>query len=182
MNPEVAVLVANGSEELEAITIVDLLRRANIGVTIVSIHQLAITCARKTKILADTLIDDIKEKHYNAIILPGGLPGADHLRDDPRVIQLLQKHYHAKQLVGAICAAPKVLEKAGLLDNKTATAYPGTLEAINNPAITISQGRVALAENVITSRGPGTAIDFALKIIEQLTSQEVAEQVKAGLT
>lgn len=177
----VLVPLAQGCEELEAITITDLLVRAGIKVTTAGLDDQPVTASRGTRILPDTSIDQVIDKSFDMIVLPGGLPGADHLRDDSRLQQMLQQHAAKQKPVGAICAAPKALAAAGLLDGKSATGYPGTLEALNNPSITISNRAVEIDGNVMTSRGPGTAIDFALAIIELIEGKDKRDQVEAQL-
>jgi 4-methyl-5(b-hydroxyethyl)-thiazole monophosphate biosynthesis len=177
----VLVPLAQGCEELEAITITDLLVRAGIQVTTAGLDDQPVTASRGTRILPDTSIDQVLDQDFDMIVLPGGLPGADHLRDDAQLQQLLKKHASSDRPVGAICAAPKALAAAGLLDGKTATAYPGTLEALHNTAINISARDVEIDGNVITSRGPGTAMDFALKLIEVLAGKAKRDEVNAQL-
>jgi len=179
--PTVLVPLAQGCEELEAITIIDLLRRAQIGVVSASLNGDVITASRGSRLLADKSIDDVLDQDFDMIVLPGGLPGADNLRDDPRIIALLQKMAAADKYTAAICAAPKVLAHAGLLNGKRATAYPGTLEklALNNTEI--CQSALESDGKIITSRGPGTAMDFALHLIDRLAGRHIREQVEKGL-
>lgn len=115
------------------------------------------------------------------MVLPGGLPGADHLQADSRVIQLLQQLSQQGQYTAAICAAPKVLGAAGLLDGREATGYPGVLDAAGLTNTSLSDRAVVSDGTVITSRGPGTAMDFALTLIETLLGQAQREQVEAPL-
>ncbi len=175
------VPLAQGCEELEAITITDLLVRAGVEVTTVGLDDQAVTASRGTRIIPDTNIDTILNQTYDLIVLPGGLPGANHLRDDERVQALLKKHARNDKFIGAICAAPQALAAAGILNNKKATAYPGVLEAINNDLIDITSSAVEVDGMVITSRGPGTAIDFALTLIELLEGAEKREEINKQL-
>ncbi len=115
------------------------------------------------------------------IALPGGLPGADHLRDDERIISLLKKMADAGKYTAAICAAPKVLAKAGLLDGRKLTAYPGALDAIQIPAGEYTGKPVEVDNRIITSRGPGTAMDFTLELIEKLAGRQKRDEVEQGL-
>ena len=177
----VLVPLAQGCEELEAITITDLLVRAGIKVTTAGLDDQPVTASRGTRIIPDTSIDQVMHQAFDMIVLPGGLPGADHLRDDVRVQQLLKQQATAGKPVGAICAAPKALAAAGLLDGKTATAYPGTLEALQSTSINISTRDIEIAGNIITSRGPGTAMDFALTLIEILAGKAKRDEVNAQL-
>lgn len=175
------VPLAQGCEELEAITITDLLVRAGVEVTTAGLDNQPVTASRGTRIIPDTIIDAVINETYDLIVLPGGLPGADHLRDDPRIQTLLKRHAKQNKLVGAICAAPRALAAAGLLNGKRATAYPGTLEALHNKAVALSTAAVEIDGNIITSRGPGTAMDFALNLIELLEGPETRARVNQQL-
>ena len=177
----VLVPLAQGCEELEAITITDLLVRAGISVTTCGLDDLPVLASRGTTIIPDTSIDKVMDETYDLIVLPGGLPGADHLRDNEQLQSLLKKQAQDDRYLAAICAAPKALAKAGVLDGKTATCYPGTLEALDNNAIKISQNSVEIDGKIVTSRGPGTAMDFALTLIELLEGREKRDEVNQQL-
>jgi 4-methyl-5(b-hydroxyethyl)-thiazole monophosphate biosynthesis len=179
--PHVLVPLAQGCEELEAVTIIDLLRRAEVKVTTASLDDKPIVASRGTKLIADTKLELVMDQSFDMIVLPGGLPGADYLNEDERIHEILRKATDNNRYVAAICAAPKVLVKAGLLDNKKATAYPGVLEALGNAAVNITDAAVQQDGKLITSRGPGTAIDFALEIITCLVSREKRNQVELAL-
>jgi 4-methyl-5(b-hydroxyethyl)-thiazole monophosphate biosynthesis len=118
---------------------------------------------------------------FDMIVLPGGMPGADHLDRDPRIHGLLQRMAEAGRFTAAICAAPKVLANAGLLDGKQATSYPGFIDAMGLPATRVLEQPVVIDGCVITSRGPGTAMDFALTLIEQLAGPDKRREVEAPL-
>lgn len=175
------VPLAQGCEELEAITITDLLVRAGIDVTTVGLDDQPVTASRGARIIPDTHIDTVINETYDLIVLPGGLPGADHLRDDERVQTLLKKHASSGKYIGAICAAPKALASAGLLSGKKATGYPGVLEAIGDASIEITLSSVEIDGKIITSRGPGTAIDFTLALIELLEGPEKRVEINNQL-
>jgi 4-methyl-5(b-hydroxyethyl)-thiazole monophosphate biosynthesis len=177
----VLVPLAQGCEELEAITITDLLVRAGISVTTCGLDDLPVKASRGTTIIPDTSIDKVMDETYDLIVLPGGLPGADHLRDNDQLQLLLKKQAKENKYLAAICAAPKALAKAGVLDGKTATSYPGTLESLGNNAIRISQNAVEIDGNIVTSRGPGTAMDFALTLIELLEGRIKRDEVNQQL-
>jgi 4-methyl-5(b-hydroxyethyl)-thiazole monophosphate biosynthesis len=177
----VLVPLAQGCEELEAVTIIDLLRRAGIEVTTAGLDNQPIRASRGVVLIPDTTLDEALNRDYDMVVLPGGLPGADHLDQDARIQTLLKQMSRNDKFIAAICAAPKVLASAGLLDNKRATAYPGTLEKLNLQKTTLASEPVVKDGKVITSRGPGTAMDFALTLIETLLSDEKRKEVEVGL-
>jgi 4-methyl-5(b-hydroxyethyl)-thiazole monophosphate biosynthesis len=177
----VLVPLAQGCEELEAITITDLLVRAGISVTTCGLDERPVKASRGTTIIPDTSINDVMAETFDLIVLPGGLPGADHLRDNVQLQTLMKKQAEENKYLAAICAAPKALAQAGLLDGKTATSYPGVLEALDNKNISISTSAVEIDGNIVTSRGPGTAMDFALALIELLEGKEKRDEVNRQL-
>ncbi len=177
----VLVPLAQGCEELEAVTITDLLVRAGIEVTTAGLDDGPVTASRGITIIPDTTIEAAADQSFDLIVLPGGLPGADHLRDNQRLQQLMKNHAAAGKHIGAICAAPKALAAAGLLAGKSATAYPGALEALENDQIDIKNTAIEIDGNIITSRGPGTAMDFALTLIEILEGAAKREEVNRQL-
>ncbi len=179
--PRVLVPLAQGCEELEAVTIIDLLRRANIEVITASLTDKPVHCARQTVIIADTTLDKVMEQSFDLIVLPGGLPGADNLNADPRIHELITRHNDENKAIAAICAAPKVLVNNGVLDGKQLTAYPNSLSQIDTSKVKLSETAVEVDGNIITSRGPGTAMDFSLILIEKLLGKEARQQVEEPL-
>jgi len=179
--PRVLIPLAEGFEELEAVTIIDLLRRAEIEVVTAGLSAGPVTGSRRTVILPDTTLDAELDGDFDLVVLPGGLPGADHLNADPRVHRILQRHHAEGRLTAAICAAPKVLASAGLLDGRSATSYPGALDISAFPKIDLIETPVVVDGQVVTSMGPGTAMDFALKLIELLAGPERRESVESKL-
>ena len=177
----VLVPLAQGCEELEAITIIDLLRRAEIEVVSAGLTAEAVRCSRGVVIVPDTTLDAVMDDHFDMIVLPGGLPGADYLDEDSRIRQLLQKTQQQGGYVAAICAAPKVLASAGLLVDKQVTSYPGVVDKMDLPGTTYIDQQVVVDGNIITSRGPGTAMDFALELIEKLQGSVTRNSVEAAL-
>ncbi len=177
----VLVPLADGCEELEAVTIIDLLRRGGIEVIVAGLKMGIVKASRGTQLMPDTTLDAALLEEYDMVVLPGGMPGAQHLKDDARVIALIQKMAATGRYTAAICAAPTVLAKAGVLSGKTATGYPGFLEKMNLADVTLSTEAVVRDGFVITSRGPGTAMDFALSLVEILAGLETRRQVEAGL-
>lgn len=177
----VLVPLAQGCEELEAITITDLLVRAGITVTTCGLDEQPVKASRGTTIIPDTSIDKVQNASFDLIVLPGGLPGADHLRDNKQLQALIKKQFSQNKYLAAICAAPKALAEAGVLKGRTATSFPGVLAALNDDSITISDNAVVIDGNIVTSRGPGTAMDFALTLIELLEGKEKREEVNQQL-
>jgi 4-methyl-5(b-hydroxyethyl)-thiazole monophosphate biosynthesis len=178
---KVLIPLAQGCEELEAVTIIDLLRRAGIEVVTASLTDEPVVCSRQTVLLADTTLDAVLKDDFDLMVLPGGLPGADHLNADQRIHTLLDRLDANDRYVAAICAAPRVLVDHGLLNGKKATAYPGALAQHNTDQVEVTNAAVEIQGNVITSRGPGTAMDFALTLIELLAGKAIKEQVEQGL-
>jgi 4-methyl-5(b-hydroxyethyl)-thiazole monophosphate biosynthesis len=175
----VLVPLAPGCEELEAVTIIDLLRRAGITVVTAGLEAGPVVASRGVVLVPDMLLDEVLEQDFDMIVLPGGAGGAQRLEADDRVRQLLQRLAAAGRYTAAICAAPKVLATAGLLEGRQATAYPGTLDGL--PGLQPSTAAVVQDGLVITSRGPGTAMDFALKLVQLLCGPEQRQQVEAAL-
>jgi protein deglycase len=179
MAKRVLVPLASGCEELEAVTIIDLLRRAGIEVVVAGLDQGVVTASRGVRLVPDTTLDEALQQEYDMIALPGGLPGSDHLAADPRIIEAVQKMNESGRFVGAVCAAPKVLARSGVLNGKTATAYPGVLQAEHHPMI--SGDAVTRDGRIITSRSAGTVMDFALELIEALNGAETRATVETSL-
>ncbi len=179
--PRVLVPLAQGCEELEAITIIDLLRRAGIEVISAGLDSENITASRGVKLIPDMDLESALKNDYDMIILPGGLPGADHLDNDEHLKSAIKKMANDDKYIAAICAAPKVLLNAGVLVGKTVTCYPGFLDDAGLSDITLSEEAVVRDGKIITSRGPGTAIDFALELIEVLSGKETRNVVETAL-
>lgn len=177
----VLVPLAPGCEELEAVTVIDLLRRAGIEVISAGLDTGPIKASRGVVLLADTTLDEALKHDYDMVVLPGGGPGADRLDHDPRIESLLKKMAKGGKYTAAICAAPKVLARVGLLTGKRATSYPGFVDKMQLPGVTYLSDAVVQDGNVITSRGPGTAMDFALHLVEVLAGSAKRAEVEAGL-
>lgn len=179
--PRVLVPLAPGFEELEAVTVVDLLRRAGVEVVTAGLADGPVRASRGVVVVPDTTLDRIADDDFDMIVLPGGLPGADHLNADPRIHRILRRTAAAGGYTAAICAAPKVLAGAGLLDGRKATGYPGVLDRLNLPRTELLQRAVVTDGRIVTSRGPGTAMDFALELIERLLGKTKRDEVEAPL-
>lgn len=178
---KVLVPLAEGFEELEAVTIIDLLRRAGFEVITAGLDDQPVRASRNTIVIPDTSLDQVMQDEFDLIALPGGLPGADNLRDDENIQTLIKQQHQTGKKIAAICAAPKALVSAGILDGRTITCYPGALDHEPVSGINISSDSVVIDGNITTSRGPGTAMDFALTLIEQLADKKLSNSVAAGL-
>lgn len=178
---KVLVPLAKGFEEIEAVSIIDVLRRAEIEVFVASLDDTALVKgANGISIQTDMRINDVPVDDLDMIVLPGGWDGTYALAEDPN-IQIILKEMDAKgKNIGAICAAPFALNKAGVLKHKF-TCYPSTEEQIRLDGYQGDQAMVVEDENVMTSRGPGTAICFGLAIVKKLKGVATYEKLKAGL-
>ncbi len=180
MSKKVLVILAEGFEEIEAVTPIDVLRRAGLEVTLAGVSGKTITGAHGIKFQADITLDEYKGLP-DAIVLPGGLPGAKNLGESKKVAELVKRMNSQKKLVAAICAAPAlVLAPAGVLEGKKATCYTG-FEKNFPPSVSFSKDRVVVDGNIVTSCGPGSALEFALELVEQLAGKEKAQTLKEGL-
>ncbi len=173
------ILFADGSEELEAVTVINLLRRAGVNVTFAGLHDGPLRGSRGTVLLPDTTLDDVLDHDYDMVVLPGGQPGTNNLKADARVLKLVRRMHDTGKYVTAICAAPSVLATAGLLDGKQATSFPSCLDGF--PRVHVKTVAVVEDGKLITSRGPGTAMDFALVLVERLVGAAKRQEVEAGL-
>ncbi len=181
----VLVPLAQGCEELEAVTIIDLLRRAGIEVVTAGLDAAPVKASRGTLLVPDTTLDAVAEETFDLVVLPGGLPGATNLDADPRLGAILSRQAEQGRWCAAICAAPLVLANLGLLDGREATSFPGALDTAlhsrKHPGIRLSEDPVVIDGKVVTSRGPGTAMDFALTLIELLAGRERRDAVELKL-
>ncbi|HEX5338169.1 MAG TPA: DJ-1 family glyoxalase III [Gallionella sp.] len=173
------ILFADGSEELEAVSVINILRRAGVSVTLAGLHSGPLRGSRGTMLLPDSTLDEALAQQYDMVVLPGGQPGTNNLKADARVLKLVREMHGANKYVAAICAAPSVLAEAGLLDGKRATCFPTCLDEY--PKVHLQNVAVVEDGKLITSRGPGTAMDFALVLAERLVGHAKRLEVEAGL-
>ena len=177
--PNACVLLADGFEEIEAVVVIDVLRRAEIDVVTVGTRGTQVTGSHGVPIEADSTLETCADTTWDAVVLPGGLPGATNLRDDEQVRELLRRQHESGRTVAAICAAPIALGRAGVLEGRRATCYPGFEDQMIGASR--STDRVVADENIVTSRGPGTAFDFALMLVARLVDEETAEALRDGM-
>lgn len=177
----VLVPLAEGFEEIEAVTVVDLLRRAGVEVVTAGLAPGPVTGSHGILVAPDTDLESVLHQRFDMVALPGGMPGAANLAADARLLALLQRLADGGQFTAAICAAPSVLAKAGLLAGKRATSFPGFLTSVSSPGTVLLEDAVVEDGKVITSRGPGTAMDFALALVERLEGIPVRQAVEARL-
>jgi len=180
MEKQICVFLADGFEEIEGLTVVDLLRRAGVKVTTVSIAESnMIHGAHGINVQADKLFDEVNYEEMDMVVLPGGMPGTLHLGEHQGVKAVLEQFYKEEKYIAAICAAPSVFGKYGFLKGRKATSYPGFEDALIGAEYIYEE--VATDEFVITSRGLGTAIEFSLVLIEKLVTAEKAEEIKKAI-
>ena len=177
----VLVPLAEGFEELEAITVVDLLRRADIEVTTAALASSPVRGSHGIAVEADTTLAQLEGVDFDMVVLPGGMPGAKHLGEHESLRARLRSMAARGKYTAAICAAPSVLASAGLLEGRRATSFPGFLDPARTPGLTLASDPVVTDGKVITSRGPGTAPDFALELIERLRGRAARESVEVRL-
>ncbi len=175
----VLVPLAQGCEELEAVTIIDILRRGGITVVSAGLDAQPVRGSRGTVLVPDTTLDEALQRSYDMVVLPGGQPGTNNLKADARIIALTQQMARQDKYVAAVCAAPAVLATAGLLDGRRATSFPGALGGF--PGVNLQPAAVVEDGTLITSRGPGTAMDFALTLVEKLAGRAKRDEVEAAL-
>jgi 4-methyl-5(b-hydroxyethyl)-thiazole monophosphate biosynthesis len=174
----ILVPLAEGFEEIEAINVIDILRRADIEVVIAGLKDGLVEGAHRVRVMPDTTMDKIDGKEFDGLVLPGGAPGFVNLGNDERVLKMAREMDRAGKCVAAICAAPSVLIKAGVLQGRRATISPSGKAQVEACA-EFSEDRVVADKNLITSRSPGTALEFALKLVEILAGKEKMLQIKA---
>lgn len=179
---KILLLLAEGFEEIEALTPVDYLRRADVDVDMASLtDDLSVTGAHGIVVSADITLDSIDPTVYDGVYLPGGMPGSLNLRDDARVLSIVRDFVDAGKAVAAICAAPIVLEKAGVIADKRVTGYPGTVDKLKKVGTYDAEAIVVQDDNVFTGRGAAAAAYLSFVLITALCGEETTERVKQGI-
>jgi 4-methyl-5(b-hydroxyethyl)-thiazole monophosphate biosynthesis len=170
--------LTEGFEEIEAVAVIDILRRAEIEVVVAGLKEGLVEGAHKVKVLPDTSLEKIDSGDFDGVILPGGYPGYVNLGNDERILNIVREMDKAGKYVAAICCAPYVLIKAGVLQGRKATVSPSGKKEVSVSA-QYCEDRVVVDEKLITSQSPGTAVEFALKLVEVLAGEEAMKKVKA---
>ena len=177
---KVLVFLASGFEEIEALTVVDLLRRAGIDTMMVSItNDISVTGSHGITVAADEVMEAINFDEATMIVLPGGMPGTKNLEACDALMNQVDDYYSQGKYIAAICAAPTIFGHRGILEGKSACCYPGMEDQLKGANVNMDQ--VSVADKVITSRGLGTAIPFACKLIEELIDKETADKIAAAI-
>lgn len=177
---KICVFLAEGVEEIEALTVVDICRRAGLDVTTVSVTgEKMVTSSHQVTMQADELLADVNFDEVDMIVLPGGMPGTLNLEACEPLMAQVDAFYKAGKKLSAICAAPSILGHRGYLQGRNATSFPKFESHLEGAEV--SHNRVEVSENIITSRGMGTAIEFGLAIVASMKSQEAADEVKASI-
>ena len=180
MKVKVLVPLANGVEEMEAVIIIDILRRAGIEVVTASIGKTPeVLASRGVRLIADAMWQDVDPTCFDAIVLPGGSDGTQNLMNDERILTAIKTAAANQKLLAAVCAAPLVLQAAGVLNKVAATCHPGVAPQLTKAHQRME--RVVQTTHVITSQGPGSSMEFALSVAAQLVDRTIVEKVAAGL-
>jgi protein deglycase len=173
------VPLASGFEEIEAVTVIDILRRADLRVVTASLVEGPIQASRKTLHLADVTLNEVIKEDFDLVVLPGGQPGTNNLKSDPRVRDMVTQHFKKEKWIAAICAAPIVLHNLGLLRGKKATSHPSVREIMTD--LHYSEEKVVVDGRIVTSRGAGTAMEFSLKLAELLCGEKKSQEISRSI-
>jgi len=175
----VLVPLAQGFEEIEAVTVIDILRRAELEVVAAGLEHGPVRGSRGIVVVPDTLLESVMDRTFDAVVLPGGAEGSRRLNDDPRIKAILKRHHGQARLVAAICAAPLVLHATGLLRGLEATSHPSVKDRLTG--VSFREDRVVEDRGVMTSQAAGTAMEFAFALVARLAGQAKADEVNAGV-
>lgn len=177
---KVMVILADGFEEIEAVSVIDILRRADIPTEIIGLKEGHVTSARGLAVMTDGCIDSVNPDEYEMIVLPGGLAGAKNIDESEKVEEIVKLYLRQEKYVAAICASSYILAKKGLLHGRMATCFP-TFKGIVEVLCDFQNASVVVDENIITSRGPGTAAEFAFTIVELLRNEDEADRLREAM-
>lgn len=175
----VYIFLADGFEEVEAVVPRDILKRGGVEVATVGVTGDVVTSAYGLKVKPDTTIENISVDNLEGIVLPGGMPGTTNLKNNQKLLDIIKYSFEKGLLIGAICAAPSILGDMGILEGKTACCYPGFEKYLKGA--NISGESVARDKNIITSKGPGTAMDFGFALLSYIKGQDVSDKAKSGM-
>lgn len=176
------VILAEGAEEMEAIISIDILRRAGIEVTVAGLlGKDPVKCSRKVVVTPDKALSEVKEHTFDVVILPGGMPGSNSLAASDTVGTILRDHYASGRYIAAICAAPIALESHNIAPGILLTSHPCVKQKLVESGYKYSEDRVVATDRVVTSRGPGTAFEFALKLVELLVGPKTVKEISASM-
>ena len=178
---KVLVPIADGVEEIEAVTIIDVLRRAGVEVVCAGLTEKPVTASRKVKLVPDRSLEEAKDEAFDMVVLPGGGDGVENFKRDPRIEAILRGMNGRQKWVTAICAAPTLLAAYGLLEGKKATSHPSRRDQTAVEKVNYQEQRVVRDGHIITSRGPGTALEFAFKLVEVLCGGEKVGELKEAM-
>ncbi len=176
---KILVPLAEGFEEIEAVTVIDVLRRSGMEVVTAGLNDMLVTGSHAITVKVDKLLEAALDVSYDAVVLPGGMPGAKNLRENEMLLRLIRQMDSDRKWVGAICAAPTVLETAGVLRGKKATSFPAHEKELDSADY--SQDRVVVDGHVVTSRGAGTALEFSFKLVELIAGPEKASELSEAM-
>jgi 4-methyl-5(b-hydroxyethyl)-thiazole monophosphate biosynthesis len=174
---KVLIALAEGFEEIEALATADVLKRAGLEVVLAGLPGTMIKGRSGIKVVTDKRIDEVDSKDFDCLVLPGGNPGYINLGKSKKVVELINEFDRQKKQIAAICAAPSILAKAGILDDRRATIFPGMEREVPRPR----SGKVVVDGHIITSQGPGTTLDFALEIVKNLVGKSQADEVRRDI-
>ncbi|MBO6127159.1 MAG: DJ-1/PfpI family protein [Clostridia bacterium] len=175
------IFLAPGFEEIEAVVPRDVLKKANIDVATVSIGEKIVESTKGLKVISDMTINEVQIENVDGIILPGGMPGTSNLEKCEQLIEIIKTYAEKKLLIAAICAAPSILGKLGILSGKNACCFPDADIEKYLAGAKINSKDVNICENIITSKGPGTAFQFAFSIVEYIRGNEVRQKLSTGM-
>jgi len=178
-NCKILMYLAPGFEEIEAVTIIDLLRRAGLDVTVAGLRAEQVTGSHQITIVPDIFYGDVNPDDYDCLVLPGGQPGSTHLKNDTRVLQTITTYHQENKLIAAICAAPTVLAAADILKNKKVTSYPSEKDVFKSSDY--QESTVVTDGMIVTSRGVGTAIEFSLELIRIIKGEAAMKEQAARI-